>query len=336
MRPLTDEEGEVRELTEEDLAEMSPIVEVDPGMLEAIEELRRKLGRPRSVSPKVHIGFRLAADVVEGIKATGKGYNVRVEAALREALEKGRLKSDQAKISIIAWSGPGAPAPSTFPVTKGLTSSAIREKSPVVVGDVHSDPRYLTAFGSTLAEIIIPLWIRGIRASSAQLTWRARRRMHFPRRIKSAWSEARAPRSRFGLMLDPAHGFARRRLALLILFLWFPLRAHAAQAPDAAVAGFTAGSYRSPSGEAMAYRLFAPPDYDTAKKYSIVLWLHGAAGRGADNFSQLAGGNTAGSRASGPRRKTIWVVFNKAKSTNQIRQDWRKGCRRTVRELPRN
>lgn len=97
MRPLTDEEGEVRELTEEDLAEMSSIVEVDPGMLEAIEELRRKLGRPRSVSPKVHIGFRLAADVVEGIKATGKGYNVRVEAALREALKKGRLKSDQAK-----------------------------------------------------------------------------------------------------------------------------------------------------------------------------------------------------------------------------------------------
>jgi predicted peptidase len=96
-------------------------------------------------------------------------------------------------------------------------------------------------------------------------------------------------------MLDPARSFARRRLALLILFLSFPLRAHAAQAPDAAVAGFTAGSYRSPSGEAMAYRLFAPPDYDTAKKYSIVLWLHGAAGRGADNFSQLAGGNSAGS-----------------------------------------
>jgi putative methionine-R-sulfoxide reductase with GAF domain len=40
-------------------------------------------------------------------------------------------------------------------VTKGLTSCAIREKSAVVVGDVRSDPRYLTAFGSTLSEIII-------------------------------------------------------------------------------------------------------------------------------------------------------------------------------------
>ena len=60
-------------------------------------------------------------------------------------------------VSIIAWSGPDAPAYPTFPVTKGLTGSAIREKSAVVAGDVRSDPRYLTAFGSTLSEIIIPV-----------------------------------------------------------------------------------------------------------------------------------------------------------------------------------
>ena len=68
-----------------------------------------------------------------------------------------------------------------------------------------------------------------------------------------------------------------------------------APAQHAAVEGFIAGSYRSPSGEAMAYRLFVPPDYDAVKKYPIVLWLHGAAGRGSDNFSQLAGGNSPGS-----------------------------------------
>jgi predicted peptidase len=73
------------------------------------------------------------------------------------------------------------------------------------------------------------------------------------------------------------------------------------RAPDltparvAAVEGFVAGSYRSSGGEAMAYRLFVPPDFDAAKKYPIVLWLHGAAGRGSDNFSQLTGGNSAGS-----------------------------------------
>jgi predicted peptidase len=66
-------------------------------------------------------------------------------------------------------------------------------------------------------------------------------------------------------------------------------------AKAAAVEGFIAGSYRSPSGEAMAYRLFVPVDYDAAKKNPIVLWLHGAAGRGSDNFSQVSGGNSPGS-----------------------------------------
>ena len=41
--------------------------------------------------PKIHIGFRFAADVVNGIKATGRGYYARVEKMLREALAKGKL-----------------------------------------------------------------------------------------------------------------------------------------------------------------------------------------------------------------------------------------------------
>jgi L-methionine (R)-S-oxide reductase len=60
-------------------------------------------------------------------------------------------------VSIIAYSGPGAPAYPQFPITNGLTGSAIQEKKTVVVGDVRNDPRYLTAFGSTLSEIIIPV-----------------------------------------------------------------------------------------------------------------------------------------------------------------------------------
>ena len=84
MRPLTDEDGEVRELTREDFEGMRPIAEVDPGMLEAVAQWR-KVGRPKAASPKVHISFRLAAEVVESIKATGEGYNTRVEQTLRDA-----------------------------------------------------------------------------------------------------------------------------------------------------------------------------------------------------------------------------------------------------------
>ncbi|HUA01400.1 MAG TPA: GAF domain-containing protein [Candidatus Aquilonibacter sp.] len=60
-------------------------------------------------------------------------------------------------VSILGWSGPAAPEHPTFPVTQGLTGAAIAEKKAVVVGDVRKDQRYLTAFGNTLSEIIVPV-----------------------------------------------------------------------------------------------------------------------------------------------------------------------------------
>jgi uncharacterized protein (DUF4415 family) len=83
--PLTDEDGEVRELTREDFKGMRPLGEVDPGFIEAMADFRRKLGCPKAAAPKVHIGFRLAPDVVESVKASGPGCNTRVEQALRKA-----------------------------------------------------------------------------------------------------------------------------------------------------------------------------------------------------------------------------------------------------------
>ena len=48
-------------------------------------------GRPPVEQPKVHIGLRLSADVVKGVRATGPGYNARVDRVLREALAKGEF-----------------------------------------------------------------------------------------------------------------------------------------------------------------------------------------------------------------------------------------------------
>jgi L-methionine (R)-S-oxide reductase len=61
-------------------------------------------------------------------------------------------------VSNIVWSGPGAPEFLTFPITKGLTGSAISMRKTVNVGNVASDPRYLTAFGTTKSEIIVPIF----------------------------------------------------------------------------------------------------------------------------------------------------------------------------------
>jgi uncharacterized protein (DUF4415 family) len=52
---------------------------------------KRKAGRPKSAAPKRLQSFKLSPDVIEGIKSSGKGYNVRVEAVLRQALEDGRI-----------------------------------------------------------------------------------------------------------------------------------------------------------------------------------------------------------------------------------------------------
>ena len=63
----------------------------------------------------------------------------------------------QREIAAIGWSGPGAPANPRFPVTEGLSGAAVATGRAVVVNDVTADPRYLTAFASTLSEAIVPV-----------------------------------------------------------------------------------------------------------------------------------------------------------------------------------
>ncbi len=80
------------EWNDEEFARARPFKEGFPGFYAAWEKERKnKGGRPKAEQPKLHIGFRLAADVVKGIRATGPGYNARVEHVLREALAKGQF-----------------------------------------------------------------------------------------------------------------------------------------------------------------------------------------------------------------------------------------------------
>lgn len=77
------------EWTAENFARAIPFRDAFPEQFASWE--KNKGGRPPVEQPKVHIGFRLAADVVEGVRATGRGYNARVEKVLREALANGQL-----------------------------------------------------------------------------------------------------------------------------------------------------------------------------------------------------------------------------------------------------
>lgn len=77
------------ELTDADFARAVPFEVAHPDLL---ADWKRGRGRPTiNGQVKKHIGFRLPADVVDAVKATGKGYNARVEKLLREAIAKGVL-----------------------------------------------------------------------------------------------------------------------------------------------------------------------------------------------------------------------------------------------------
>ena len=120
-RPLTDDDGEVRELTLADFRRMKPVREAMPELIEAMADVRKKAGRPKAEAPKVHIGFRLSADLVERIRATGPGYNARVEEALRDGL-MGRSASG----NISAGTKVIGPAGSRSPSAKGAPTGKRR------------------------------------------------------------------------------------------------------------------------------------------------------------------------------------------------------------------
>jgi len=48
--------------------------------------------------------------------------------------------------------------------------------------------------------------------------------------------------------------------------------------------------YRNAQGDSIPYRLFIPAGYDPAKRYPVILFLHGMGERGADNELQLKNG----------------------------------------------
>jgi len=54
-------------------------------------EALRKRGRPPSDNPKVPIHIRLSADVLAAFKASGKGWQTRIDALLREAVAAGKV-----------------------------------------------------------------------------------------------------------------------------------------------------------------------------------------------------------------------------------------------------
>jgi uncharacterized protein (DUF4415 family) len=78
-----DEVSDNPELTDEELAQMRPFAEVFPELAEAI---RKSRGRPAVDNPKQQVTLRLDAEVLTRLRASGKGWQARVNAVLRKDL----------------------------------------------------------------------------------------------------------------------------------------------------------------------------------------------------------------------------------------------------------
>lgn len=53
----------------------------------AVKKRNGKGGRPRSANPKVVLNVRVDRSVLDGWKAKGKGWQIKLNAALKKALE---------------------------------------------------------------------------------------------------------------------------------------------------------------------------------------------------------------------------------------------------------
>src|ERR1019366_10474437 len=83
-KPLIDEDGEVREITAEDVALFKPFSALPAAERSVLLKLRKR--GPQKTPRKVPISIRLSPDVAEGLRATGNGWQSRADQALRSWL----------------------------------------------------------------------------------------------------------------------------------------------------------------------------------------------------------------------------------------------------------
>lgn len=70
------------EASDTDLAQAMPFAEAFPQLA---ENIKRSRGRPKAEDRKLHVSLRLSPDVLAKFKATGPGWQSRIDEALRKA-----------------------------------------------------------------------------------------------------------------------------------------------------------------------------------------------------------------------------------------------------------
>lgn len=88
LPPLTDEDGEVRELTDEDFARAMRFEDLPKEMQAKLRPIRG----PQKAPTKEQISLRVSRDVLGRFRATGAGWQTRMDEALREWIDRREAK----------------------------------------------------------------------------------------------------------------------------------------------------------------------------------------------------------------------------------------------------
>jgi uncharacterized protein (DUF4415 family) len=88
-KPLTNKEGEVRELTRADIRRMRPAKEVLSKHLMNMLPKRKRGERGAQKAPrKISVTVRYSPEVVKYFKATGTGWQTRMDKVLKNYVKK--------------------------------------------------------------------------------------------------------------------------------------------------------------------------------------------------------------------------------------------------------
>jgi len=110
------------------------------------------------------------------VTVAGGGDRAGLARALCEAIRAagpyrwvGLYEVTGREIVALGWTGETAPGHVRFPADRGLCGAVARARAAVVVDDVGQDARYLTTFGDTRAEMVVPVIDRATRAVVATI-----------------------------------------------------------------------------------------------------------------------------------------------------------------------
>ena len=102
-RPLTDKDGEVRELTLAEMKRLRPIAEVDPGMAEAVERLREQYIDASRMAPAAKVAFKHWGVKPPTVKAkvpkaaSPEGANLETANAKAAKIKAAKVKGAKAR-----------------------------------------------------------------------------------------------------------------------------------------------------------------------------------------------------------------------------------------------